>query len=110
MSINSGKAIINACEKLGYNVQGFDSFDESILNQKFHFIFLALHGTFGEDGQIQKLLDKLKINYSHSNAKTSEIAMDKKKTKNVFKKIGVPYPNDIPVSYTHLTLPTIYSV
>ena len=54
MSINSGKAIINACEKLGYNVQGFDSFDESILNQKFHFIFLALHGTFGEDGSIQK--------------------------------------------------------
>ena len=35
MSINSGKAIINACEKLGYNVQGFDGFDELILDQKF---------------------------------------------------------------------------
>ena len=53
MSINSGKAIINACEKLGYNVQGFDGFDELILDQKFDFIFLALHGKVGEDGTHQ---------------------------------------------------------
>ena len=44
-------------------------------------MFNALHGTFGEDGQVQKLLDKLKLKYSHSSAKASDIAMDKKKSK-----------------------------
>ena len=87
MSINSGKAIINACEKLGYNVQGFDGFDELILDQKFDFIFLALHGTFGEDGSIQKILEQNNVRYNGSDSTSSEHCFDT-------------------VSYTHLTLPT----
>ena len=45
------------------------------------FVFNALHGFFGEDGKVQRLLDKLKLKYSHSSAKTSDIAMNKKKNK-----------------------------
>ena len=92
MSINSGKAIINACEKLGYNVQGFDSFDESILNQKFHFIFLALHGTFGEDGSIQKILEQNNIKYNGSDSISSEHCFDKNFTKILAKKNNILTP------------------
>ena len=92
MSINSGKAIINACEKLGYNVQGFDGFDESILNQKFDFIFLALHGTFGEDGSIQKILEKNNIKYNGSDSLSSSHCFDKNFTKILAKENGILTP------------------
>ena len=104
VSLKTGKHVSKSLKKQGYQVKEIKvtankkNLIKSLKKFKPDFIFNALHGTFGEDGQIQKLLDKLKINYSHSNAKTSEIAMDKKKTKNVFKKIGVPYPNDIQVN------------
>ena len=104
VSLKTGKYVSKSLKKQGYQVKEIKvtankkNLIKSLKKFKPDFIFNALHGTFGEDGQIQKLLDKIKINYSHSNAKTSEIAMDKKKTKNVFKKIGVPYPNDIQVN------------
>ena len=104
VSLKTGKYVSKSLKKQDYQVKEIKvtankkNLIKSLKKFKPDFIFNALHGTFGEDGQIQKLLDKLKINYSHSNAKTSEIAMDKKKTKNVFKKIGVPYPNDIQVN------------
>ena len=104
VSLKTGKYVSKSLKKQCYQVKEIKvtankrNLIKSLKKFKPDFVFNALHGTFGEDGQIQKLLDKLKINYSHSNAKTSEIAMDKKKTKNVFKKIGVPYPNDIQVN------------
>ena len=92
MSINSGKAIINACEKLGYNVQGFDGFDELILDQKFDFIFLALHGTFGEDGSIQKILEQNNVRYNGSDSTSSEHCFDKNFTKILSKKNSILTP------------------
>tara|TARA_B100000427_G_scaffold198298_1_gene164752 strand:- start:722 stop:1561 length:840 start_codon:yes stop_codon:yes gene_type:complete len=92
VSINSGKAIINACKKLGYNVQGFDGFNESILDQKFDFIFLALHGTFGEDGSIQKILEQNNIKYNGSNSTSSYHCFDKNFTKILAKKNGILTP------------------
>ena len=104
VSLETGKYVVQSLEEQGYKVKKIRvSFNKKLLIKTLKefrpdLVFNALHGTFGEDGQIQKLLDKLKINYSHSSAKTSEIAMDKKKTKKVFKKIGVPYPNDIQIN------------
>ena len=104
VSLKTWKYVSKSLKKQGYQVKEINvtankkNLIKNLKKFKSDFVFNALHGTFGEDGQIQKLLDKLKINYSHSSAKTSEIAMDKKKTKNVFKKIGVPYPNDIQVN------------
>ncbi|MEC7822716.1 MAG: D-alanine--D-alanine ligase [Candidatus Neomarinimicrobiota bacterium] len=92
MSINSGRAIINACDELGYNVQGFDGFDESILNQKFDFIFLALHGTFGEDGSVQKILENHKTYYNGSNSLSSEHCFDKNFTKIITKENDILTP------------------
>jgi D-alanine--D-alanine ligase len=56
---------------------------ESLLHQAKNqnaFIFLALHGGFGEDGSIQSLLEKLNIPFNGSGSKTSKLCIDKYKT------------------------------
>tara|TARA_B100000029_G_scaffold513292_2_gene612358 strand:+ start:2888 stop:3802 length:915 start_codon:yes stop_codon:yes gene_type:complete len=104
VSLKTGKYVSKSLKKQGYQVKEIkvtankEKIIQSLKKFEPDFVFNALHGYFGEDGKIQKLLDKLKLKYSHSNAKSSEIAMDKKKTKLVFKKIGVPYPKDILVN------------
>tara|TARA_B100000427_G_scaffold267593_1_gene233316 strand:+ start:600 stop:1514 length:915 start_codon:yes stop_codon:yes gene_type:complete len=101
VSLETGKHVYKSLQELGYLVKKIHvSSNKKIFIEKLKkfnpdFIFNALHGTFGEDGQVQRILDKLKIKYSHSGAKASEIAMNKKKTKLVFKKINIPFPSDL---------------
>ena len=67
MSIKSGQAIIKACKNLGHTVRIFDGFSDSmfktfpIFRPKLDFVFIALHGTFGEDGSIQIFVGKIKL-------------------------------------------------
>tara|TARA_B100001029_G_scaffold157610_1_gene143749 strand:- start:279 stop:1334 length:1056 start_codon:yes stop_codon:yes gene_type:complete len=101
VSIKSGQAIIKACENLGHIVRIFDGFSDSmfktfpIFRPKLDFVFIALHGTFGEDGSIQKILESKNIKYNGSDAKSSEICFDKIKTTNLCRenKIKTPYPS-----------------
>ena len=48
--------------------------------------FLALHGEWGEDGQVQKLLEKMKVPYTGSDSKASALAMNKSETLVLLKK------------------------
>ena len=104
VSLKSGKYVSKSLKKQGYKVKEIkvtsnkNNLIKSLKEFEPDFVFNALHGYFGEDGKVQKILDKLKLKYSHSNSKSSEIAMDKKKTKLIFNKIGVPYPKDILVN------------
>ena len=69
------------------------NFSEKIkLYDKNFLCFNALHGTFGEDGSIQRILKKLNLSYTHSGIKSSIIAMDKNKSKILFKKLKIPSP------------------
>jgi len=52
--------------------------------------FIALHGRFGEDGQIQKILDELDIAYTGSGSQASFLAMDKVLSKNIFVESQIP--------------------
>ena len=107
VSLETGKYVAKSLDEQGYIVKKIKvSSNKKLLIKnlkifKPDLVFNALHGTFGEDGQVQKLLDKLKLKYSHSSAKASDIAMDKKKTKLIFKKIRVPYPDDINVNISN---------
>ena len=104
VSLETGKYVAQSLKEQGYKVQKIKvtnnkkNLVKNLKKYKPDFVFNALHGTFGEDGQVQKLLDKLRLRYSHSGVRASVIAMDKKKAKVVFKKIGVPYPNDIGIN------------
>ena len=53
-------------------------------------VFNALHGGYGENGEIQKYFEKYNIKYTGSDSKSSKICMDKNKTKLIAKKINIP--------------------
>jgi len=96
VSIQSGKACFEALNKLGYEVCKYDplkNISNNIKKFKPDKIFNCLHGKYGEDGQIQKILEKLKIPYTHSGVKASKIAMDKIRSKKIFIKKKINTPN-----------------
>jgi D-alanine-D-alanine ligase len=61
-------------------------------------IFSVLHGTYGEDGQLQSDLDQLRISYVGSGAVASELAMDKSDAKSLFAKAGIAIAPGITVT------------
>ena len=70
VSLETGKYVLQSLEEQGYKVKKIRvSFNKKLLIKTLKefrpdLVFNALHGTFGEDGQVQKLLDKLKLRYS----------------------------------------------
>jgi len=94
VSIQSGSAVCKALNSLGYEVIKIDPTYKFTNFKKFNcsLAFNALHGQFGEDGTIQKYLEKQKISYTHSGVKASALAMDKIKSKKQFIKQGIKTP------------------
>ena len=80
ISLKSGDACSIALKENGFKVSELD-FNQSIATEltklKPDVCFNALHGQYGEDGNIQGLLNILKIPYTHSGVTTSSIAMNK---------------------------------
>lgn len=63
--------------------------------RKVDIIFNALHGEFGEDGQLQRILDLSKVPYTGSGALASALGMNKPKAKEIFRQAGFKVPQDI---------------
>ena len=85
VSINSGNACYDAIDKEKYYASKIiidKNFYNQIVTLKPDVCFNALHGSFGEDGTIQSILNKIKIPYTHSGANASTLAMNKLLTKN----------------------------
>jgi D-alanine-D-alanine ligase len=55
-------------------------------------VFIALHGKYGEDGKIQRILEKAKIKFTGSDEKASKIGIDKLKTYKILKKNKILFP------------------
>lgn len=95
VSLRSGEAVLNALRELGHEAIPLD-LDENIccklLEIKPDKVFIALHGTYGEDGRVQGLLDILGIPYVGSGVLGSAIAMDKEITKKVLTFHGIKVP------------------
>lgn len=93
VSLRSGAAAAEALREAGYEVSEVTVDDANfVVPQGTELAFLALHGTFGEDGQIQDILTARGIPYTGANAEVSRIAFDKEKTKEKFRQHGVPTP------------------
>ena len=95
ISIQSGNACFNAIKKLGYKTYKFDpikQIEKNIRKINPDIVFNCLHGKCGEDGEIQKILEKLKKPYTHSGIRSSQNAMDKIKSKKIFKKHNIKTP------------------
>jgi D-alanine-D-alanine ligase len=93
VSLRSGAAAAEALREAGYQVDEVVVDDANfVVPDGTELAFLALHGTFGEDGQIQKILESRGIPYTGANADVSRIAFDKEKTKEKLRLRGVPTP------------------
>ena len=76
--------------------EDLDSYDNS------HICFNALHGSFGEDGSIQKILNEKNFKYTHSNAKTSYIGFNKDLTKKELHKTSLFHPKYLNLNFCDL--------
>jgi D-alanine-D-alanine ligase len=93
VSLKSGAAVVGALREAGYDVVEVLVDDERVpLPPEIDLAFLALHGTFAEDGQIQDLLAGRGIPYTGANAQISRVAFDKEKTKEKLRQCHVPTP------------------
>jgi len=82
VSLRSGAAVAKALRSLGHEVHELDPRNGSwSLPPKTDVVFLALHGTYGEDGTVQQRLDELGAIYTGCDAESSRIAFDKVLTK-----------------------------
>ena len=97
VSLTSGTECANALRKAGYAVTEIDLQRDlgsllDALEPRPDVVFNALHGRYGEDGHIQAILNILEIPYTHSGMLASAIAMDKARSKEVFKAAGLKCP------------------
>jgi D-alanine-D-alanine ligase len=82
VSLRSGAAVAKALRSLGHEVSEVDPKDGKFtLPDKTDVVFLALHGTYGEDGTIQRRLDELGALYTGCDAESSHISFNKVLTK-----------------------------
>ncbi|MDG7053477.1 MAG: D-alanine--D-alanine ligase [Wolbachia endosymbiont of Alcedoecus sp.] len=98
ISLMSGKAVKKALDNLLYDAIEIDvdsNIAEKLKKINPNLAFIALHGTYGEDGCIQGLLEILGIKYTHSGVMASAIAMNKAMSKHIFRSLGI----DIPKGY-----------
>jgi len=89
VSLKSGFAVEKALSSLGYQITLIDFDDVQELTRKLRAvnvdcIFNALHGRFGEDGGVQKILEEFEIPYTGSGAAASRLAMDKIASRKIF--------------------------
>jgi D-alanine-D-alanine ligase len=93
VSLRSGAAVAGALRGAGYRVSEVDvKGPDFVLPENAGLCVIMLHGTFGEDGQIQSLLDARGIPYTGEGADASRSAFDKVVSKKLFDQAGVPTP------------------
>ena len=93
VSLATGHGISKALRSLGVDVADVDVRDDNFqLPEKLDLAFIALHGTFGEDGQIQQLLEQRGVAYTGEGVEGSKLAFDKIRSKEKFEQHGVRTP------------------
>ena len=91
VSLRSGTAVARALRTLGHTVYELDpKTPRWVLSPETDVVFLALHGTYGEDGTVQRQLDELGVPYTGCGAEASRLAFDKVLTKQCCVKANVP--------------------
>ena len=93
VSIASGESVSKALAEKGAAVIDVVLEDESLeLEDEVDLVFNVIHGTFGEDGSLQKILNERRIPYTGAGASSSELAFDKLLSKKSFVEHGVNTP------------------
>lgn len=118
VSLQSGQAVADALQQAGYQVRLIDAVDQywqPLLDSRPQLVFLALHGRGGEDGEVQGLLQQLRLPYTGSGVCASALCMDKGLTKQLLQVHQLPTADfalvnkgqaiDVDAILTQLSLP-----
>ncbi|MFM0046116.1 D-alanine--D-alanine ligase [Paraburkholderia sediminicola] len=95
VSLTSGRLVLQALRDAGIDAHSFDPSERPLAELKaegFDRAFIALHGGYGENGQIQGALDFYGIKYNGSGVLGSALGLDKFRTKLVWQQLGIPTP------------------
>ena len=93
VSLQSGKAVLEALLNQGYNAHPVDPKEYPVANLKndgFDRVFNILHGRGGEDGTMQGLLEQIGLPYTGCGVMASALTMDKMRTKMLWRAFGLP--------------------
>jgi len=95
VSLNSGRLVLQGLREAGIDAHPFDPAERDLADLKaegYARAFIALHGGYGENGQLQGALDFYGIKYTGSGVLGSALGLDKFRTKLVWQQLGVPTP------------------
>jgi D-alanine-D-alanine ligase len=98
VSLNSGRGVLAALKQKGYDAVGIDwkggadDLGVQLRRERVEVAWLALHGTYGEDGCVQGLCECYGIPYTGSSVLASAIAMDKMATRRIFDQESIESP------------------
>lgn len=103
ISLKSGNAVLEALRRLGIDVTPVDvdrDVFNALQNGNFDRAFNMLHGRGGEDGIIQSLLEFMELPYTGSGVMGSAVAMDKLRSKYLWRGLGLPTPDFVVLEST----------
>ncbi len=94
ISLQSGDAVTQALRAAGHEVQQADIGPDNLaaLARDVDCVFVALHGAFGEDGQVQEILERRGLAYTGTGPEGCALAMDKNRAKQRFVELNLPTP------------------
>ncbi len=98
VSLASGAAVLEALRSRGIEAAGWDPAEKSLAelaDAGFDRVWIALHGPGGEDGALQGALEWLDMPYTGSGVMASALAMDKVRSKQLFRAAGIDTPDDV---------------
>jgi D-alanine-D-alanine ligase len=96
ISLRSGRAVTRALRRVGIPAFPLDPADPRTFFRKLRqadILFIALHGKGGEDGMLQKMLERKRVLFTGSPSPACEKSFDKKISKKYFEKLGIPTPD-----------------
>ncbi|UCE48940.1 MAG: D-alanine--D-alanine ligase [Phycisphaerales bacterium] len=95
ISIQSGRCVAEALKQAGFDIVTSDirpDYLDILDDESIDVFFPALHGEFGEDGQLQRILETRSLLFTGSGSASSELAFDKIASKKLFDDAGVTTP------------------
>ena len=101
VSLSSGRECAAALRSEGFEVIEVDAgadLAQRLADLRPDAVFNALHGRWGEDGCVQGMLEWLRIPYTHSGVLASALAMDKQRSKDVYRAAGLPVVDSVIVT------------
>ncbi len=101
VSLDTGAAVLAALQSRGIDAHGWDPVERSLSEfpaAGFNRVWIALHGTGGEDGALQGALQWMGLPYTGSGVMASALAMDKVRSKQLFNEAGIQTPEYVIVS------------